>query len=504
MGFAPLVKQYGQVFVTAKGQFVIAEDGTFLPYPPIHPHHFHLYPTTEASFPNRNLLASMYGDSACADRGYAGSIECLLQTFPPGHGMPVDAPLAMDLALNDVRTKGSPPLAVYLEVALKWTVIPQRPVSTLGSLQPSVFSLNNAEAKNNVFYTPANGSSVQFYTGTFASAGTLVHAAFHTRHAWTDAVWLVQGGLHDVGLDQAPYSINLKKPWVPFYPEAHNRLLDDVKIHVLSHLGEPGRNTTAHIRCIATPKPALDKPDVVKDIPRWYLYNPGFTNYKIESVKNAVSRNVHFQLDYNLVKLSDLHFSQGMTHEQGYVRRSNGEQVECFGEWDFKEGDPFTVIGFFRPQCQRGCADVVERHPDGVPQQLGFHGIYLNKAKLAGSVLYPWFVFAAQDPAMNIVAGKNETQVLRSPMTATDALLSLGQGGYPPSHTTTTRKFGKAIETLHSLMSNASVNRLDNELYKGIPQFVHKLLSPYKGAMHYNDLALDEIRCTILLDNSCM
>ncbi|KAK3272744.1 hypothetical protein CYMTET_18976 [Cymbomonas tetramitiformis] len=462
------------VQVTQQIHWVVDAEGAPVHQPPVQLHHSRLYPTPWEAFPNKNVISAEYSDSACEDLGYANSSDCHMQGYPDGWGIPIDQPLGWDAEISDVRPAGAPPMTLYIEVGVRFTNRRLTPATVATLHHPWVFSLSGAGVKNAAFYAPANGTAVQFYTGVFSDSGTMLRAQFHAQPRHTEALWLLRGTLEDLGLSKAPFNVNKDRPWIPFYPEMHGMLIDDVKVYLTKRLkvnqraGEVGIPPLPTLECLA-------------ERSLWYNRTYIFSGNNSSGNKTG---------DDNITDFLDPSDTWSEPMGKPWDRAF---EVECFGEWAFRQGDPFTVVGFFRPQCADGCADAAELHPDGVPQQAIVHLTYTDiNAASQTDMLRPWTLTGSQDVHRFRLAGRNVFDGASTfpGLKVTDTLLSLMQGGYPPDESSkkALNMLQHAAGVLHPQLSkrlaSQAFNPYDDIQYASIPQFVHTLLSPYKGAIY--------------------
>eukprot|EP00854_Cymbomonas_tetramitiformis_P002987 gene2987-3804_t len=483
------------VQVTQQIHWVVDAEGAPVHQPPVQLHHSRLYPTPWEAFPNKNVISAEYSDSACEDLGYANSSDCHMQGYPDGWGIPIDQPLGWDAEISDVRPAGAPPMTLYIEVGVRFTNRRLTPATVATLHHPWVFSLSGAGVKNAAFYAPANGTAVQFYTGVFSDSGTMLRAQFHAQPRHTEALWLLRGTLEDLGLSKAPFNVNKDRPWIPFYPEMHGMLIDDVKVaHPTGQKQQrASRELLTELCCglqvYLTKRlkvnqragevgiPPLPTLECLAERSLWYNRTYIFSGNNSSGNKTG---------DDNITDFLDPSDTWSEPMGKPWDRAF---EVECFGEWAFRQGDPFTVVGFFRPQCADGCADAAELHPDGVPQQAIVHLTYTDiNAASQTDMLRPWTLTGSQDVHRFRLAGRNVFDGASTfpGLKVTDTLLSLMQGGYPPDESSkkALNMLQHAAGVLHPQLSkrlaSQAFNPYDDIQYASIPQFVHTLLSPYK------------------------
>jgi len=451
---------YSTLYLTGHSVRLVLWDGTPLPSPPLYLDHFSLYPQAHPGGGSSASLVHASGDSQCVLN--SGGLNCLsTDLLHFGGGIPIPGPLDLELRVNDLRAplendKGGV-FGFYLEVGLRVSWIPRRPLGWLGASAPAPMQLHDAPGlKQRGYFTPARGTSVMWFSAPMQSAGRMLAVDLHTHHAWFNQAWVFSGTPEQLGLSK--FHIPPQKPWLVFLPENHGILLEDVKIHILNSFNKLRRvNATNHdevvLRCIIDPRlEHVHQQGMQRSQSRSDWDESGFEHIRPHLKRKwettAPNRRVAWKKGWRL----DYNWDRHGIHT-------------CFGNWDFKQGDPFTVVAFNSPQCKHGCEDVWEDHPDGVTQHTILRGLFEHPKSQAGDSLDSWFVFPTQNTSSYLVNEPSDAEII----------VALMEGGLPASKRP--NRFHNLIKMLANFFGRR-FDPFDNELMRSIPSWMHYLVGP--------------------------
>lgn len=194
------------IFVLGSLFAAVTEDGKFLKYPPIHVHHYHLYPYSKRQrramvmspevrygFFDRtdhNVISQAHGDTICKDS--EGGLSCLLEQNPDGQGYRVvnSSYFTVNFQVNDVRPAGSPVLRFYVDVAIIYTLKPQ--------IETTFFQIGNpivGPGWSTYMYPlePHLNLMYFFASNLLLGPGVLNQFILHTHMSTFDSLYAVKG-----------------------------------------------------------------------------------------------------------------------------------------------------------------------------------------------------------------------------------------------------------------------------------------------------------------------
>ena len=194
------------MFVLGSLFTAVDENGNPLKYPPVHVHHYHLYPYSKRqrramvmspevkyAFYDRtdhNVISQAHGDTICKDE--EGGLSCLLEQVPDGQGYRVvnSSYFTVNFQVNDVRPAGSPLMKFYVDVAIIYTL--KRQVET------TFYQIGNPIAGPgwSTYVYPLDPHLNLMYfqaTNLLFGSGVLNQFVLHTHMASFDSLYVVKG-----------------------------------------------------------------------------------------------------------------------------------------------------------------------------------------------------------------------------------------------------------------------------------------------------------------------
>ena len=185
---------------------VSAVTGEILGYPPIHIHHSHLGP--HATIGILDFVAPLHfphGETSCQSN--EGGTACFMFSFPEGLGFELDVPLLFNAYINDVRTPGSSPLPLFLELAIEYSPTPSEQSVGLwyASHESDANAFSMLLAGQQTFYTfeiPLGGESISWAVFKSENSGRFLNLWHHTHvtEGFTEQ-WLVAATPSALGLE---------------------------------------------------------------------------------------------------------------------------------------------------------------------------------------------------------------------------------------------------------------------------------------------------------------
>ncbi|KAK3240837.1 hypothetical protein CYMTET_49352 [Cymbomonas tetramitiformis] len=262
--------------------------------------------------------------------------------------------------VSDIRREGSGNLNFYVEIAIRYSLErPLRPTALIQTSMPFPV-VGAADMRRYVeefsHFIPAHASSVVWYTGTMAYPGKLLHGSAHSSSRWLDSLYIFTGSPEMIGLNQYGYEIDYAGQ-NSFRPEDHGIELEDVKLRVLAS----GLQTGAKLRCASTGRIEF---------------------YKIlEGSEEEV---------------------MGIDTKAPYDRAPT---TKCFGDWNWIEGEQWTVVAFHKPACGNGCANF--KGPGGGKHDIPVHSTFRGFFAHAVVPITHHTIFGAERPEDMLVADKS-------------------------------------------------------------------------------------------------
>lgn len=338
----------------------VMEDGYPLANPPIAINNIRLFESEgfPMRFPNQNAFIQVNADTQYpTDEG---------GTFPfsadllKGHALPVTQAVGLHYEVSDIRREGSGNLNFYVEIAIRYSLErPLRPTALIQTSMPFPV-VGAADMRRYVeefsHFIPAHTSSVVWYTGTMAYPGKLLHGSAHSSSRWLDSLYIFTGSPEMIGLNQYGYEIDYAGQNF-FRPEDHGIDLEDVKLRVLASSLQTG----AKLRCASTGRIEF---------------------YKIlEGSEEEV---------------------MGIDTKAPYDR---APATTCFGDWNWIEGEQWTVVAFHKPACGNGCANF--KGPGGGKHDIPVHSTFRGLFAHAVIPITHHTIFGAERPEDMLVADKS-------------------------------------------------------------------------------------------------
>ena len=339
----------------------VNSDGDALDFPPIHIHHVHVSPGAHNSYRAANsrcaydaemcshpfhVLAEQHGDGVCLPED--GGTDCYLEDLPDGYGKMVRTPMTITSELNDARAPNSPELEWYFQIAARWVPVKSRTGSELVPLSlhymwsPGRMDINDQSTMINTFLTPTAYDSFIWYTGHMFGTGKLIRGKEHAHNTVFDESYLFSGTPEQLGLGSSKF------------------------------------------------RPISNAYDAVPTSQTGFKNNRELVAYVLEQYDKAMlSDNLTGPRLICHAKTSNLRVDG-----YDYDRRA---PTHC-NEWNFKKGEPFTVIGFNKHTGTPPGPHM----PDRVPEWLPGHLHWWIMSELEGSTESQYtYGFYTQDPDFN-------------------------------------------------------------------------------------------------------
>lgn len=353
-------KQYPEgVYVLDQISVPVLADGTRLGNPPIHIHHIHVGPSpgvrqqTDAIScmtdgedcydPTR--VFEHHGDYQCL-RG-EGELECLTESAPHGYGKLLTFELGLEGDINDVRAPNSPALEWYYELGARW--IPKndpnkkpsytypdniKAMSFHNFAGPGDFKRTDQSTWIFTYQAPTDQESIFWYTGRMHHTGKLLRNKQHAHNLiYREALFIAAtptelGLTDDFGLKpEKPYKV-IKTKDTAFSSN------DEVKAFVLDRLKQGTRLYAAQ-----QSRHMQDKSEVVNVTSTRLLRSGGLTTQMSTPI-------IHDKFRHGPPRVI-CHSVNRIEEVDGYFY----DRIEptCCTEWDFTEGEVFTVLAFHDP-----------------------------------------------------------------------------------------------------------------------------------------------------------
>lgn len=258
-----------------------------------------------------------HGDYQCLDKD--GGLDCLMQATPPGTAKWFNTELSTDGEVNDVRPPRSEKLKFWMEYAFRWTpnlkkVDRQVSVEIVG--QPGIMDIVKAQTTRvGTYPCPTDQKNLMWFTGLMPSTGTMTHSRMHAHASIFHSAYMFSATPEELGLDDPK-----------FMP---------VKSYIPLDLKDLGYNT-------------------------------------IDGLVERVFDNFEKSIKKNPSKPPKLicRVAVGGVIIDGFIY-DRRPPMQC-NDWSFKEGEPFTVLGFTQHQG----FPVGAHDPDHVPEMSFNHVLF--------------------------------------------------------------------------------------------------------------------------------
>jgi len=310
-------------------------EGVALDFPPIHVHHNHINPGERAVYRVNgkwcmfdaehcshpfNMMAEQHGDYACLPE--EGGADCYLEEFPNGYAKKVTSPMNFNGEMNDVRAPNSPQLEWYLQVAARWVPVHSaignklKPLSLHSMWGPGRFDVNDQSTMVQTFLTPTAYDNFYWYTGYMFDTGKLLRGKMHSHNTVFEESYLFSGSPAQLGLGSSKF------------------------------------------------RPKSKAYEVVPTTQSGFKSNEQLKNYLLREYNNSL------QSDNPDKPRLICHSKAGTQLVGGYIydRRNPSH---C-GEWEFKKGEQFTVIGFSHKTDLPPGPHMPDRVPKYIPGHVGW------------------------------------------------------------------------------------------------------------------------------------
>ena len=332
--------------------------GRALDFPPIHVHHVHVGPGSRAvyrvdgrwcmfdaescSHPF-HVMAEQHGDYACLPED--DGPNCYLETQPAGYGKSLHSVMNINGEMNDVRAPNSPQLEWYFQVAAKWVPVthfaakPLKPLSFHFMWGPGRFDVNDQSTMVQTFLTPTAYDNLYWYTGYMPNSGKLLRGKMHTHNTVFEESYLFSGSPAQLGFGSSKF------------------------------------------------RPKSKAYEVVPTVQTGFRNNEELKAYVLEQYNNSLQSN-----DKNKPRL----ICQGKAGTQrldGYIYdRRNPTHCD---EWEFKEGEQFTVVSFNHKTDLPPGPHMPDRVPKYIPGHVGW---YIHSEHEGSHESKYTYGFYSQDP----------------------------------------------------------------------------------------------------------
>ena len=332
-GFKPILAQHPDGVIIDKHSLRPIEDGTgkVLGHPPIHIHHIHVVEDaygdgssvrTRTSFQriNISLAAEQHGDYQCLEE--QGGMDCFLETNPPGMGRLMTKPWDIEGDINDVRAPRSEKLVWWYEAAFRWTpeIHNLQQISKEFVVGPGRFDPWDQATYVLTYPTKTKEPSLYWYTGEMWASGSLIRNKLHGHNSIFHSAYWINASPEELGLDDPKFM-----PVNAFTPQ-----------FIRADLGFDG----------------------IDHLAKWILDHLELPENKKKG-RRVICKG----------------FVQGeMIGGFHYDRRA---PCNC-GEWEFKKGDPFTVISFSEHNGESAGPHSPNSISEEVPSHVHFVMQYMN------------------------------------------------------------------------------------------------------------------------------
>jgi len=197
----------------------VDESGKTLSNPPIHIHHLHVTPGQafgRFSWPRDMCkdtnhyqqdcyvpayFLEQHGEFEC--RSVDGGETCGLAPYPSGYGFHVRKALDFEGELNDMRAPHSADLMWWLQIALKVSSGPIKPLSNILITNAGLFDPNNQKTYEGYFMVPTDRPTVVWYSGRMPDSGRLVRNRWHVHQNVNAGTLLFHANKEQLGLKGA-------------------------------------------------------------------------------------------------------------------------------------------------------------------------------------------------------------------------------------------------------------------------------------------------------------
>jgi len=201
-------------FLVAGAIVPVSEDGEVIPYPPLHPHHWHIStPDTQ----QRSMLFQTHGDSACKEA--EGGTGCYFQALETGFGFPLhEGRVWMHGETNDVRAINSTLKVHWVEGTV---TLSQRNLTRALYLQtgfPAFATKEFSFVKTDTFQVRDDGESILWYEFSCSfSCGQASSFWLHTHHHMTRDIAIFKASPQQLGLSALDRTFAITTPysWLP-------------------------------------------------------------------------------------------------------------------------------------------------------------------------------------------------------------------------------------------------------------------------------------------------
>jgi len=216
------------LYVSSYNTVVVDEEGTVLPLPPIHVHHFHMAPKwwiftkykqqkvkdfssllaakeeLEKTYGNwitdqsGNYLGGSGGDGQCDS--HLGGMACFNLEMPKDSGMLIKDPLETEGVLNDVRIPDSPEMNWWLQISLSWTPkTSDRKMRAMSSL-----FINNPFPLFSLYVVKTDQSYLVWHCYPVPRSGHVHSVRLHFHVATAKHIFMFNGSPGTLGLAPDP------------------------------------------------------------------------------------------------------------------------------------------------------------------------------------------------------------------------------------------------------------------------------------------------------------
>lgn len=357
------------IYVTDQISAPVLADGTRLGNPPIHIHHIHMGPSTgvrqradhfgcllhDKGCYDPTRVFEHHGDYQCIDAD--GGLDCLTESVPDGYGKLITMELGLEGDLNDVRFAGAPELEWYYELGARWVPKNQETAKKLKAMSfhnfagPGNFDMTRQSSYIFTYQAPTDAESFFWYTGHMHHTGKLLRNKQHAHNVIFDEAIFFAATPQQLGLT---VENNLMPPRQYDIIKTKKAGFDSnvkLKEFVLNNLKKS--------------QEAYDKKNNEKNkMLRQAMQVDGFEHLNQSEARllKASANNAPRPICQSITAME-------MVDGRWYDRK----EPICCQEWEFHEGDIFTVLAFHKKVNPDTFADSEHKElPPTFPGHVGF------------------------------------------------------------------------------------------------------------------------------------
>ncbi len=340
------------IYVLEQFSGPVAADGTRLGHPPIHVHHMHIGPSSGVRQrstmwdclinadgcydPTR--VFEHHGDYQCP--GDAGGLDCWMESAPEGYGKLLTFELGLEGDLNDVRPVDSPVMEWYYELGARW--VPKNdPTNKYGSTikamsfhnfaGPGTFDVFKQSTYIFTYQQPTDQESIFWYSGRMHHSAKLLRNKQHAHNAIFDEAIFFSATPEELGLTTE----NKLVPSRPYnvIPTSETGFSDNsaVKSFIMSNLQK-----------VASLYKSPHRYD--RELEGQSFLRGDGSSWDINSAEYASVTGRSGPPRAICQAIKNFELVDGLAYDR--------REPMCCAEWDFNEGEVFTVVSFGSPVKQ--------------------------------------------------------------------------------------------------------------------------------------------------------